>query len=162
MPDELRFLVDAAPEAEWEVWCEDTFDLTEPRRVETAGQGLAAGLAELWERHLFETVQPEGAKGFLRFNLWWKQAARSIEVVGDWGGMIKLRWWVFGARRWAVKGGLLGAESRGLLMSLGAVHSCLSVAGETSAAMLEEVVASAGLVDLEDRLSKLASRALDV
>ena len=157
---DLRFLVDAAPEAEWEIWYEDTFDRETPRRVETSGEGLAAGLVELWDRHLFETVQPEGGRGFSRFNLWWKQEGRSITVVGDWDGMVKLRWWVSGGGRRPARGKLLGAQGREVLMNLGAAHSCLTVAGQTSEPILAEAVASADQNDFEARLWSLANHAL--
>jgi hypothetical protein len=156
----MRFLVDAAPEAEWEVWYEDTFDRETPRQVETSGEGLAAGLVELWDRHLFETVQREGGRGFSRFNLWWKQEARSIQVVGNWDGMVKLRGWVFGNARRPGRGKLLGGRGRALLMSLGAAHSCLAVGGQTSQVILDEALASEDRSDFEARLSDLAERAL--
>ena len=77
-----------ASEAEWEVWYQDTFDRECPRQVEVAGRGLVEGLIQLWARHLFETVQADGQRGFSRFNLWWKQERRSVVVVGEWEGEV--------------------------------------------------------------------------
>ena len=54
---------DPAPRAAWELWYQDLFDRECPRQVEVRGQGLVQGLAELWARHLFETVQVDGQKG---------------------------------------------------------------------------------------------------
>ena len=73
-------ITDPAPDAEWEVWYQDLFDRECPRQVEVSGRGLAAGLSELWARHLFETVGVDGQKGFSRFNLWWKQPKKSVMV----------------------------------------------------------------------------------
>lgn len=93
----MDYLESQASEAEWEIWHQDMFDRERPRQVEIAGRGLVDGLMELWRRHLFETVKPDGGKGFSRFNLWWKLEQKSIEVVGDWQGQVQLRRWVFGA-----------------------------------------------------------------
>jgi hypothetical protein len=62
-------------EAEWEIWYQDTFDRDAPRQVEIAGHGLLAGLLQLWERHLLETVQASGRRGFSRFKVkeFWQQ-----------------------------------------------------------------------------------------
>ena len=51
---------DPAPEAEWQVWYQDTFDRECPPSVDVRGRGLVSGLTELWARHLFETVRPGG------------------------------------------------------------------------------------------------------
>lgn len=91
--------IDPAPEAEWEVWYQDTFDRECPRQIEIAGLGLVNGLIELWARHLYETVQANGQKGFSRFNLWWKQKGQSIQVIGEWEGLIQLREWIFGGKQ---------------------------------------------------------------
>ena len=40
-------LRDPAPEAEWELWYRDTFDMECPPSVDVSGRGLAKGLMEL-------------------------------------------------------------------------------------------------------------------
>ena len=59
-----------------------------------AGQGLEEGLIELWTRHLTETVQANGSRGFARFNLWLQEEMQSIVIEGDWNGLVQLRGWV--------------------------------------------------------------------
>lgn len=121
---------DPAPQAEWKIWYQDTFDREVPRRVEVAGVGLVEGLMALWSRHLFETVQADGTRGFSRFNLWWTQEGRSIRITGEWAGQIRLRAWVFGNSR--------RREDRdtALLRKIALAHSRLVLAGETSAPFL--------------------------
>ena len=55
-------MVNPEPYAVWQVWYQDNFDRETPRRVEVEGEGLVLGLAELWSRHLFETVQADACK----------------------------------------------------------------------------------------------------
>lgn len=145
-------LVDPAPDAEWEIWYEDTFDRGCPRQVEIAGQGLAKGLVELWARHLFETVQANGQKGFSRFNLWWKQEGQSIEIVGAWAGSTRLREWVFGDKRQAREGYVRDGDE-GLLAKLAVTHANLILAGQTSEAVLAAASASRDREDFEARLA---------
>ena len=83
-----------APEAEWKVWYQDTFDRECPRQIEVSGQGLVEGLVELWARHLTETVQANGSRGFARFNLWLQEELQSIVIDGDWDGLVQLRGWM--------------------------------------------------------------------
>lgn len=94
----MRFSTTAS-EVEWELWYQDLFDRESPRQVEMRGRGLAEGLRELWARHLLETVQADGVRGFSRFNLWLRQEHISVEIVGDWGGQRRLRNWVYGQPR---------------------------------------------------------------
>ncbi|MBG0788819.1 MAG: hypothetical protein H0S79_27325, partial [Anaerolineaceae bacterium] len=61
-----------------------------------SGEGLANGLVELWARHLFETVQPDGQIGFAKFDLWWKNEFWPVLIFGDEGGQLKIRQWVYG------------------------------------------------------------------
>ena len=86
-------IVNFPGEVHWQVWYQDTFDRECPRQIEVTGQGLQAGLIELWDRHLSETVQANGSHGFARFNLWLKDAQRSIMIDGDWDGLVRLRGW---------------------------------------------------------------------
>lgn len=149
----IKFLVDAEPEAEWEVWYEDTFDRECPRQVQAAGRGLATGLIELWRYHLRETVQADGRKGFSRFNLWWKQAGISVNVVGDWEGMVRLRGWIFGSQRRPRMGH--AQHRRDLLMTVAATHSSLVAADKTSAEIAEAALVAESREDFENRLSRL-------
>jgi hypothetical protein len=126
---------DPAAGATWELWYQDLFDRECPRKVEISGQGLVQGLAELWARHLFETVQADGQKGFSRFNLWWQQKQKSIEIRGAWQGMVRLRGWVFGSQRTTTRG-YLGDGDQALLMEIALAHSYLVLAGQSSEAIL--------------------------
>jgi len=155
MQDVIRRLVDPDLGAEWEIWYQDTFDRECPRQVEVVGQGLVEGLTELWTRHLFETVQVDGQKGFSRFNLWWKQERKSVEVVGDWRGMIRVREWVFGEKRWA-DNGYIGEGDKELLMRLAETHGWLILADQTSEGILDAANVSVSRLDFEEQLLKLA------
>ena len=143
-----------APEAGWELWYQDTFDRECPRQVEVAGVGLVKGLIELWARHLFETVHADGHKGFSRFNLWWRQKGQSIEIVGEWEGLIRLRQWVFKGKRRACEG-CEQAGDRELLKKVAAAHANLLLADQTSEAILVAARASVDRGDFEARLLNL-------
>jgi hypothetical protein len=150
----IKFLVDAEPEAEWQVWYEDLFDRETPRQVQATGWGLAAGLVELWRYHLREAVQADGRKGFSRFNLWWKQAQESVTIVGDWEGMVRLRGWIFGPERCARKDHVRAAGSD-LLMTVAATHSSLVAAGKTSAEIVSAALVAESREDFQSRLGRL-------
>ena len=109
------------------------------------------GLIELWARHLFETVRANGRKGFSRFNLWWKQEGQSIEVVGEWVGLTRLREWVFEEKQQAYRGYVQEGDKE-LLMKVAVAHSNLVLAGQTSEAILVAARASASWADFEARL----------
>jgi hypothetical protein len=74
-----------APEAEWELWYRDTFDIECPPNVDVCGRGLVKGLMELWARYLFETVRLDGSLGFSRFHLRWEHWP-AIMIEGNWQG----------------------------------------------------------------------------
>jgi hypothetical protein len=126
------------PEADaaWEVWYQDLFDREFPRKMEVSGQGLVPGLAELWARHLFETVQADGQTGFSHFNLWWRQKQKSIEITGAWDGMVQLRNWVFGNKHTANQG-YLGEGNQALLREVALVHLGLIMVGKGSEPILK-------------------------
>ncbi len=147
-------LPDAAPQAEWKVWYQDTFDRSVPRRVEVEGRGLTAGLTELWARHLFETIQADGARGFSRFNLWWMQESTSVTVIGPRAGMIRLREWIFGEQRQTRRGYVAAADKR-LLTRVAALHGHLLRAGQTSDPLLSAAAASAERRAFEGELARL-------
>lgn len=139
------------PDAQWQVWYQDTFDRECPRQVDVSGQGLVAGLAELWARHLFETVRADGSQGFSRFNLWWKQRSESVVIAGDWGGMVRLRKWLFGEKQ-RMSRGYVGEADAGLLLRIVTAHAHLTLAGQTSEPIFSAAMASADRKDFEDRL----------
>ena len=143
---------DTAPDAVWEIWYQDTFDRKCPRRVEVSGRGLTAGLAELWARHLFETVRPDGKKGFSRFNLWWTQERRSVRITGQWAGVVRLRRWVFGERR-EIRRGYVAAADKVLLRRVAAIHGHLLRSDRTSEEILAAAASCTNRQDFEERLS---------
>jgi hypothetical protein len=146
--------VDLASEAEWQVWYQDTFDRESPRQVEAAGRGLVKGLIKLWARHLFETVQASGQKGFSRFNLWWEQKGQSIEVVGEWEGATRLRAWVFGDKQRSYKGYVQEGDEK-LLIKIAATHAALALTGQTSEAILAAARTTVNRKDFEAQLLNL-------
>ncbi len=141
-------------EAEWEIWYQDTFDRECPRQVEIVGQGLLEGLIELWARHLFETVQANGRKGFSRFNLWWKQERKSIEVVGEWEGLVRLRGWVYEGKRRTSRGYVEEGDKE-LLNKVAAAHKNHILSGETSEEILAAAKASGNRENFEEQLLSL-------
>lgn len=144
---------DNEPEAEWEIWYQDLFDRESPRHVEVSGRRLFEGLIELWRRHLFETVKTDGGKGFSRFNLWWKQAGKSVEVVGEWQGQVKLRGWIFGNVKRA-SGGFLDEGARSLLNQVAEAHMRSILKGKTSEEILAIAKESRNRVVFENQLSR--------
>lgn len=142
------------PEAQWEIWYQDTFDRESPRGIDAAGSGLVEGLIELWARHLFETVQPDGGQGFSRFNLWWVQGRRSLDITGDWTGQTRLRGWVFGNKKSADQGYVRSADEK-LLWAVARAHCRLALAGHSSEAILEAAVRSDRREDFVAKLSDL-------
>ena len=129
-------------QADWEIWYQDTFDQDCPRQLELTGCGLITGLIELWARHLYETVQPNGVLGFSHFNLWWKQRRCSIEVVGEAAGQVKIRNWVFG-QRCLNSSSFLDVADTSLLKSICEIHAELVLRGQTS----EEIILIAHLLN---------------
>jgi len=144
----VLLVVDADPTAEWQIWYQDMFDRETPRQVVAEGVGLAAGLAELWRRHLRETVLPNGRLGFSRFNLWWKQASRSASITGDSAGIVQLRGWVLSRARRSQEG-----AGEDVLSAVAGVHSHLMVEGRSC----EGILATAALAP--DAVSFLADLA---
>lgn len=153
--DIKSILPDPAPDAEWQVWYEDTFDRECPRSIDTSGRGLAGGLMELWARHLCGTVQANGSRGFSRFNLWW--ASRSIEIAGNWEGAVRLRKWVFGAHARGRRGDVERGDTR-LLSKIAVVHAHLVLAGLSCEPILQAAAAALDRRDFERRLADLSGR----
>lgn len=150
---------DPGSSAEWEIWYQDTFDWDCPRQVQVSGRGLVAGLLSLWMRHLSEAVALNGQRGFSRFNLWWKQERKSIEVVGPWGGLMRLRAWALGKDQES-RHGLGNHDVGSLLQRIARVHAYLVLAGDTSAPILAVSERSASPEDFEEELLHLELDAL--
>ena len=144
--------------AEWEIWYQDNFDLECPRQMELSGCGLVKGLIELWVRHLYETIQPSGILGFSRFNLWWKQHACSINIMGEMIGQIKLRLWVFGERKVNYLGCMKIAD-QDILQVIAEVHSQFIIRDQTSEAIVSEVLQSNSKEEFIRQIS-MSSRSL--
>lgn len=132
------FAADPAPQAEWSVWYQDTFDRETPLSREAHGRGLALGLMELWARFLFETVRPDGGHGFSRFHLRWDD--RFVHIEGDWAGAVRLRRWVFGEKEYTQSGYLAAAGDPQLLKQIASVHARLVLADKSSALILDAAV----------------------
>jgi hypothetical protein len=141
-----------SPDAEWQLWYRDLFDRDYPPSVEVEGRGLVAGLTELWARHLFETIRPDGRLGFSRFNLWCE--SRSIEIDGDPAGAARLRAWLFGDQEHTARGYLAEADSA-LLSLLAATHAALLAAGRSAAPILLAAASSPDRPAFESRLDEL-------
>jgi hypothetical protein len=153
MSNTTSWFVEVDPEATWEVWYEDTFDRDCPRQIEVAGQGLTAGLSELWSRHLYETVQVDGQQGFSRFNLWWIQQRKSVAVVGPWAGMVQIRSWIFGNKRQIHKAYARGGQE--LLTTIAGTHGYLLLAGQSSERILVTAVEAMNREDFVKRLGDI-------
>jgi hypothetical protein len=145
----------AEPHPEWEIWYQDTFDRECPRQVQVDGRGLVEGLVALWARHLCETVQANGQQGFSRFNLWWKQEHKSIAVVGEWDGLVRLRGWVYGGQ-WSAGKGSVETGDRELLTKVARAHKNLILRGATSEEILAAARESGSRDDFEQRLQCFA------
>ena len=150
----VRSSGDPAADVEWEVWYRDTFDRECPPSVDVRGRGLVAGLMELWARHLFETVRPDGGRGFSRFHL--RSPGRSVEIDGDRAGATRLRGWVFGSKRTSRKGYVQEGDAR-LLRQVAVAHAHLVLAGQSAERILATAARAANRHDFEARLWKETS-----
>lgn len=115
--------LDPAPEVEWEVWSEDTFDREARPTRDTRGKGLLDGLKALWIRFLLETVRPKGRQSFTRFYLR-RPPAAAVRIQGPWDGAVSLRSWIFGMKTRAYRGRLDVAD-RQLLEAIIHIHAQL-------------------------------------
>ena len=146
--------LELAPDARWKIWFQDNFDLECPRQVELVGHGLVKGLMELWVRHLFESVQPDRVWGFSHFNLWWDQEARSLEIVGEEVGQVRLRKWIFGDKQFSSKN-LLQTADKNLLGAVARAHYELVIANQTSEAILAVAKTANSRKDFEEKMLRL-------
>jgi hypothetical protein len=145
---------DPLPEAAWEVWYRDTFDRECPPSVDVRGHGLVKGLVELWARHLFETVRPNGNRGFSRFHLHW-EGRRAIAIEGNWQGATRLRQWVFVRKTHSRKGYIKEGDAR-LLEQIAITHARLLLASQPEEQILAAAAAAADRQDFEARLLDLS------
>ena len=144
-------LKDPFPEAEWEIWYQDTFDRECPRSIDVSGTGLVEGLVQLWARHLFSTVHSSGFRGFSRFNLFWKQEKKSIQLEGEWEGLVLLREWVFGEKE-TIRGHYLEEGDSSLLALLAWSHCQLLAKGRGGELIPRLAASSRDRRDFESRL----------
>ena len=131
----------------WEIWFQDMFDRECPREAVVSGEGLLKGLVELWSLYLYETIRENHSMGFSRFNLWLKQEGRSVEIVGDLDGAVKLREWVFEETRQRSGGNVE------LLERIAAAHINLMMKDETSFHILKTAKEMGSLREFESHLS---------
>jgi hypothetical protein len=148
-------LRDPAPEAKWELWYRDTFDLECPPSVDASGRGLVTGLMELWSRYLFETVRPNGSRGFSRFHLRW-EGTSAIAIEGDWQGATRLREWVFGGKEHGRKGYVWEGDVR-LLEKIALAHARIIPANQGSEQILTAAACAGDRGDFEARLLDLGA-----
>jgi hypothetical protein len=137
----------------WELVYQDTFDRECPLQVELRGQGLAAGLVELWARYLFETVRPEASLGFSRFCLRCEPGG-TVRIEGDVRGAARLRFWVFGDKQHTRRGYVAEAEHT-LLRALAATHARLLLAGRDAGPILAVAVEADGRRAFDAKLAAL-------
>ncbi|HSF80056.1 MAG TPA: hypothetical protein VLA49_02415 [Anaerolineales bacterium] len=140
------------PREQWAVWYRDTFDRQAPARVDVQGQGLVQGLAELWARYLFETVQAGGQQGFSHFHLEWKHG--NVYLEGDWQGARRLRYWLFGETGHTYKGYVQEAEPE-LLERIAFTHAYLIDREQASQQILTSAVVARDVEDFAIRLRHL-------
>ena len=154
MKDAKHLWPDPAPNVEWEVWSEDTFD-REARPIKDAGgQGLLDGLTALWLRFLLETIRYEGNQGFTRFYLRHPPAA-ALTIKGPIDGAARLRYWVFGTDKREISDYLKVAD-RWLLELIISVHARLLVDESSSEPILKIAVEAADQSRFEAHLAELA------
>lgn len=149
MPDEPY------PDEEWAVWYTDTFDRDAPPRVDARGRGLVEGLAQLWARHLFETVRPDGRQGFSSFDLRWKQGR--VEIGGDREGARRLRGWMFGKKEHSYKGYAAEADPA-LLKKVATAHARLIERRQGTEQLLAIALAAKDGTDFANQLNDLIKK----
>ena len=140
---------DPYPDDEWEVWYVDTFDRDFPPRREVDGRGLVPGLVQLWARHMFETVLPDGKRGFSSFHLKWKLGRVTID--GDPTGAGRLREWLFGEKQTTYTSSVEEADPA-LLMRLATAHARLVERQEKADRILAMALAAEDKADFSSRL----------
>jgi|SRR5687768_6766348 len=143
------------PEEEWVVWYVDTFDRDLPPSSEVSGRGLVKGLEQLWARHLFETVRPDGQSGFSSFHLKWRRGR--VEIDGDREGGKRLRGWMFGKKEYSYKGYAAEAEPA-LLNQVAVAHAHLIEKGLKAEQILATAWEAKDGADFANRLDDLIKK----
>jgi hypothetical protein len=143
------------PDEEWAVWYTDTFDRDAPPRVDVRGRGLVEGLAQLWARHLFERVRPDGQHGFSSFELRWKQGR--VEIGGDREGATRLRGWMFGKKEHSYKGYAAEADPA-LLRKVALAHALLIERRQGAEQILAIASAAKDRTDFANQLDDLVKK----
>lgn len=147
--------VEPYPDEEWAVWYVDTFDRDSPPRSEASGRGLVKGLTQLWARHLFETVRPDGQSGFSSFHLKWGQGR--VEIDGDREGAKRLRGWLFGKKESSYKGYAAEADPA-LLKKVAIAHAHLIERRQKAEQILATARAAKDGADFANRLDGLMKK----
>ena len=143
------------PDEEWAVWYVDTFDRDSPPRSEVGGRGLVKGLTQLWARHLFETVRPDGQSGFSSFHLKWRQGR--VEIDGDREGGKRLRGWMFGKKESSYEGSAAEADPA-LLKKVAVAHARLIERGQKAEQILATARVAKDGADFVKRLDDLIKK----
>lgn len=61
----------------WQLWASDTFDQDSVPGIQAKGEGILAGLYQLWLHTLAESIQENGNATFTRFHLTWSEEPRA-------------------------------------------------------------------------------------
>jgi len=133
----------------------DTFDRDFPPRSEVSGRGLVKGLTQLWARHLFEAVRPDGQSGFSSFHLKWKHGR--VEIDGDREGARRLREWMFGRKESSYKGYAAEADPA-LLRKVAVAHAHLIESGQKAEQVFATARAAKDGADFSNRLDSLIKK----
>jgi hypothetical protein len=156
---------DPRPALQWEVIYSDRFDRETSPSVEVEGRGLVPGLAELWARFLFETVQVasfhrDGAveeipsRGFSEF--WLSGEGLRLEIDGSLVGAHRLKRWVFEATDPLI--GIVANANATRLRMLAEAHARAGSIESAALAILDAAEAALDVGDLEHQLGMLRRR----
>lgn len=156
---------DPQPTLQWELIYSDRFDRESPASVEVEGRGLVPGLAELWARFLFETVQVatghrDGviedipSRGFSEFML--SGAGLTIDIQGSLAGAFRLKQWMFPQPN-VYLGVVEGAETQ-LLRALAETHARAGSIEDAALAILDAAEAATDEADFVKQLRLLRER----
>jgi hypothetical protein len=155
---------DPRPAWQWEVIYSDRFDREMPPTVEVTGRGLVPGLAELWARFLFETVQTASSnrdgvlekipsRGFSEFML--SNNKLHLEIAGSLVGAHRLKRWVFEAPDATI--GILANANATRLRALAEAHARAGSIESAALAILDAAEATPD-GDFEHQLLALRQR----
>jgi hypothetical protein len=156
---------DPRPALRWKVLYDDRFDREAPVSTEVEGRGLVPGLAELWARFLFETVQTASShrdggveeipsRGFSEFRLIADDI--HLEIDGSLAGATRLKHWMFPTPN-RYLGIVEGAESQ-LLRELAETHARAGSIEDAALAILDAAEAAADRAAFVVALGELRRR----